>query len=44
MFRVRKGSGKGIGERLKPILGLFKKDPKEEKEGRAKADAPQAKA
>lgn len=43
-FRVRKGSGKSIGEKLKPVLGLFKKDPEAEKSGKAKADAPQSKA
>ncbi|KAH6669801.1 putative ABC transporter CDR4 [Halenospora varia] len=42
LIRVRKGSGKGIGERLAPILGLFKKHPKKENKGEEKK-APQAK-
>lgn len=42
--RVRKGSGKGMGEKLKPILGLFKKDPKKENTGSEKKKAPQAQA
>jgi ABC-type multidrug transport system permease subunit len=41
LMRVRKGSGKGIGEKLKPILGLFKKDPKKENKGSEKKKAPQ---
>lgn len=28
LFRVRKGSGKGIKDRLAPLLGFFRKDPK----------------
>jgi hypothetical protein len=40
-FRVRKGSGKGLAEKLKPILGLFKKDPKKETKGVEKKKAPQ---
>ncbi|KAF4631295.1 hypothetical protein G7Y89_g6838 [Cudoniella acicularis] len=43
LIRVRKGSGKGLGERLAPFLGLFKKDPKKENKGSEKAQAPQAK-
>lgn len=30
-FRVRKGSGKGFGERLAPMLKLFRKDSSAEK-------------
>jgi ATP-binding cassette subfamily G (WHITE) protein 2 (PDR) len=41
LIRVRKSSGKGIGERLAPILGLFKKDPKKENKGSEKKKAPQ---
>jgi ATP-binding cassette, subfamily G (WHITE), member 2, PDR len=41
MFRVRKSSGKGFGEKLKPLLGLFKKDPQEEKKGSEKAKTAQ---
>lgn len=40
-FRVRKGSGKGIGEKLKPVLGLFRKDPEKKVEGKEKKKAPQ---
>lgn len=39
-FRVRKGSGKKMGERLKPLQGLFKKDPEKENKGAEKAKAP----
>jgi len=41
-FRVRKGSGKGVGEKLKPVLGLFKKDPEKENTGEEKKKAPQS--
>lgn len=40
-FRVRKSSGKGLGEKLKPVLGLFKKDPEKENKGAEKMKAPQ---
>lgn len=40
-FRVRKGSGKGLGEKLAPVLKLFKKDPEKENKGSEKAKAPQ---
>jgi ATP-binding cassette subfamily G (WHITE) protein 2 (PDR) len=40
LFRVRKGSGKGMGERLQPLLGLFKKDPSKENTGSEKKKAP----
>lgn len=43
LIRVRKGSGRSMGERLKPILGLFKKDPEKENVGSEKKKAPQAK-
>lgn len=36
LIRVRKSSGKGIGEKLSPLLGLFKKDPKKENKGSEK--------
>ncbi|KAH7413485.1 putative ABC transporter CDR4 [Cadophora sp. MPI-SDFR-AT-0126] len=39
--RVRKGSGKSFGEKLTPVLGLFRKDPKSEKKGEEKKKAPQ---
>lgn len=42
LIRVRKGSGKSMAEKFAPILGLFKKDPKENK-GEEKKKAPQAK-
>jgi len=45
LVRVRKSSGKGVGEKFAPILKLFKKDPKKEipKENTAeKMKAPQA--
>jgi hypothetical protein len=44
IIRVRKGSGKSIAEKLSPILGLFKKDPKKENKGSEKKKAPQDKA
>lgn len=48
LIRVRKGSGKGIGERIAPILRIFKKDPgedkkEEEKTTEQKMEAPQDK-
>ena len=43
LIRVRKGSGKSMGEKLAPVLGLFKKDPKKESKGAEKKKAPQAK-
>jgi ATP-binding cassette subfamily G (WHITE) protein 2 (PDR) len=36
LIRVRKGSGRTMGERVKPLLALFKKDSKEEKKGAEK--------
>ncbi|CZT10569.1 probable ABC1 transport protein [Rhynchosporium graminicola] len=39
-FRVRKGSGRGVGERLKPVLKIFRKDPEKENRGRDKKKAP----
>jgi ATP-binding cassette subfamily G (WHITE) protein 2 (PDR) len=30
LIRVRKGFGKGIEEKLAPVLGLFKKDSEKE--------------
>lgn len=41
LIRVRKGSGKGMGERFAPLLGLFKKDPEKKNTGSEKAKAPQ---
>jgi ATP-binding cassette subfamily G (WHITE) protein 2 (PDR) len=41
LIRVRKSSGKGIGEKLAPVLGLFKKDPEKENKGSEKKKAPQ---
>jgi ATP-binding cassette subfamily G (WHITE) protein 2 (PDR) len=44
LIRVRKGSGKGLGEKLAPVLKLFKKDPEAENKGtEKKKEAPQAK-
>lgn len=43
LFRVRKRSGKGLGEKLKPILGLFKKNPEKENKGFEKAKGSQDK-
>jgi ATP-binding cassette subfamily G (WHITE) protein 2 (PDR) len=43
MFRVRKGSGRSIAERLSPLLKLFKSDPEKENVGSEKKKAPQAK-
>lgn len=40
-FRVRKSSEKGAGEKLAPILALFKKDPKKENKGSEAKKAPQ---
>ena len=42
MIRVRKGSGKGLKEKLAPVLALFKKDAKKENTGTEKMKAPQA--
>lgn len=42
-FRVRKGSGRNMGEKLKPILALFKKDPEKENVGSERKKAPQDK-
>ena len=42
MFRVRKSSGKGIGEKLAPVLKLFKKDAKKENKGSEKKKTPQS--
>ncbi len=39
-FRVRKGSWKGLGEKLKPVLGLFRKDPEKVNKGSEKKKAP----
>jgi len=43
LIRVRKGSGKGVGERFAPLLGLFKKDASKENKGAEKKKAPQSK-
>jgi ATP-binding cassette subfamily G (WHITE) protein 2 (PDR) len=43
MTRVRKVSGKGLSEKLAPVLKLFKKDPEAENKGTEKKEAPQAK-
>jgi ATP-binding cassette subfamily G (WHITE) protein 2 (PDR) len=43
LIRVRKSSGKSMGEKLAPVLGLFKKDPKKENLGAEKAKTPQDK-
>jgi len=43
LIRVRKGSGKGIGERFAPLLALFKKDAKKKNKGSEKKKAPQSK-
>jgi ATP-binding cassette subfamily G (WHITE) protein 2 (PDR) len=43
LVRVRKGSGKSIGEKLAPLLSLFKRDPKKEKKGVEKNERHQAK-
>lgn len=39
LIRVRKGSGKGMGERLALITGLFKKHPKQERKVIEKGEA-----
>jgi ATP-binding cassette subfamily G (WHITE) protein 2 (PDR) len=44
LIRVRKGSGRGLGERLRPVLGLFKKDPEKKNVGEERKKAPQDKA
>jgi ATP-binding cassette, subfamily G (WHITE), member 2, PDR len=41
LIRVRRGSGKSMAERFKPVLALFKKDAKKENKGPEKAKAPQ---
>ena len=41
LIRVRKGSGKGLGEKLAPILKLFKKDASKENKGSEEKKAPQ---
>lgn len=41
LVRVRKGSGRSLGERLTPLLGLWRKDPDSEPRGSEKAKAPQ---
>lgn len=38
LIRVRKSSGKTMGERFAPIVGLFKRDNKEKKKGENKKD------
>lgn len=43
MFRVRKGSGKSLKERVGPILRLFRKDPEAEPKGEEKAKTAQDK-
>lgn len=43
LIRVRKSSGKGMAERFKPLLVLFKKDSKKENKGTEKAKTPQDK-
>jgi ABC-type multidrug transport system permease subunit len=40
LFRVRKSSGRSFGDKLAPVLGLFKKDPLKENNGEEK-EAPQ---
>jgi ABC-type multidrug transport system permease subunit len=40
-FRVRKSSGRGLKEKLAPVLGLFKKDPEKENKGEERKKAPQ---
>jgi len=45
LIRVRKSkgkAGKGMGERLKPLLGLFKRDPKSENKGEERKRTPAA--
>lgn len=41
LIRVRKGSGKSMAERMKPLLALFKRDAKEDK-GEKTQPAPSA--
>lgn len=41
LFRVRKSSGKSVGEKLSPVLKLFKKDASKENKGAEKKKAPQ---
>ncbi|KAE8442468.1 hypothetical protein EG329_003311 [Mollisiaceae sp. DMI_Dod_QoI] len=41
LIRVRKGSGRGLGERLSPLLAFFKKDPAKENKGAERKKAPQ---
>jgi ATP-binding cassette subfamily G (WHITE) protein 2 (PDR) len=41
LIRVRRGSGKGLGERLSPLLALFRKDASKENKGAEKKKAPQ---
>jgi ATP-binding cassette subfamily G (WHITE) protein 2 (PDR) len=38
------GCGRGLGERLRPVLGLFKKDPEKKNVGEERKKAPQDKA
>jgi ATP-binding cassette subfamily G (WHITE) protein 2 (PDR) len=44
VVRVRKGSGRGVGERLGMVLGLFRKDPEKGNVGSERKKAPQVKA
>jgi ATP-binding cassette subfamily G (WHITE) protein 2 (PDR) len=41
LFRVRKSSGKSMGEKLAPVLKLFKKDATKENKGSERKKAPQ---
>jgi ATP-binding cassette subfamily G (WHITE) protein 2 (PDR) len=43
LIRVRKSSGKSMGEKFAPILKLFKKDASKENKGEERKTAPQAK-
>lgn len=42
LIRVRKGSGKSIADRFKPLLVFFNKNANKENEGRETAKVPQA--
>jgi ATP-binding cassette subfamily G (WHITE) protein 2 (PDR) len=43
LVRVRRGSGRGVGERFGWVVRFFQRDASEEKRGRKKAEAPQDK-
>jgi ATP-binding cassette subfamily G (WHITE) protein 2 (PDR) len=43
LIRVRKSSGKSMGEKFAPLLKLFKKDTSKENKGEERKKAPQAK-